>query len=157
MNLKTTTVLAIFLYFGGFAQATPLSAELFSYDEEKIKAEFAELDYLEKLIIENPEISLNEIVEQNSAYKYFLHTKNYSPLGIDEVAAPGNIPSFWWSFTFSIIGSYSLYGAVAGPISVGVVYFSTDKDNAETKKAIYGCITGTVLGFGIKYLTSSLL
>ncbi len=154
---KKFLILIISLLFGNLVHAITLSADLFSYDESKILEEFKDLDNLENFLIENPGITLNEIVEQNSAYTYFLYAENYSPFGITEISAPGKIPSFWWAFTFSIIGSYTLYGAVAGPIAVGVVYYSTDKNNAETKKAIYGCLTGTVLGLGIRYLTANVL
>jgi len=151
---KKILILIVFLSFGNIVHAITLSADIFDYDESKISEVFKDLDILEKLLIENPGITFNEIVEQNSAYKYFLYRENYFPLGITEISAPGKIPSFWWAFTLSIIGSYTLYGAVAGPIAVGVVYFSTDKNRDETKKAIYGCLTGTVLGLGIRYLTT---
>ena len=155
--LKKILVVIIFLIVGNIVHAITLSADLFNYDESKISEEFKDLDILEKLLIENPGVTLNEIVEKNSAYQYLLYTGSYFPLGIAEISAPGKIPSFWWAFTLSIIGSYTLYGAVAGPIAVGVVYFATDKDKGETKKAIYGCLTGTVLGLGLRYLTANLL
>lgn len=155
--VRKILIVIIFLTSGNIVHAITLNADLFSYDESKIAEEFKELDNLEKLLIEKPGITFNEIVEQNSAYKYFLYTENYSPLEITGISAPGKIPSFWWAFTFSIVGSYTLYGAVAGPIAVGVVYFTTDKNKTETKKAIYGCLTGTVLGLGLRYLTANLL
>ncbi len=151
---KKILIVLIFVLFGNFIHAITLSADLFSYDENKLAEEFRELDYLENLIIENPGISIDEIIEQNSYYKYFLNSEISSPLGITEISAPGKIPSFWWAFSLSIVGSYTIYGAVAGPIAVGVVYFSTKKNKDETKKAIYGCLTGTVLGLGIRYLTT---
>ena len=151
---KKTLIIIIFLSFGSMIRAIELNADLFSYDENRVAEEFKELDYLENLLIENPGTALSEIVEQNPNYKYFLYTENYSPLGITEISAPGRIPSFWWSFTISFVGSLTLYGAVAGPIAVGVVYFNTGKNKNETKKAIYGCLTGTVLGLGIRYIAS---
>jgi len=63
--------------------------------------------------------------------------------------APGNIPSFWWSFTLSAIGSYTIYGIGAGPISVLVVYFSTDANKKEVRRAMWGWITGTIVGLGL--------
>ncbi|MEN8119591.1 MAG: hypothetical protein ABFS35_04565 [Bacteroidota bacterium] len=155
--LRKFLIVIIILVIGNIVQAITLNADIFSYDESKISEEFKDLDNLEKLLIENPGITLNEIVEHYPDFSYFLYKENYSPFGITEISAPGKIPSFWWAFSFSIIGSYTLYGAVAGPIAVGVVYFSTDKNKAESKKAIYGCVTGTVLGFGIRYLTANLL
>ncbi len=136
---KKILFIAILMLLQNSVLAINLSADLFSYDENKIAEEFKELANLEKLLLENPNLSNSEI---------------YSPLNITEISAPGKIPSFWWAFSLSIIGSYTLYGAVAGPIAVGVVYLNTHKNKQETKKAIYGCLTGTVLGLGIKYLTT---
>ncbi len=143
-----------FLLFGNFAQAITLSADLFSYDENRLNEEFKELDYLESLLIENSELTLAEIVEQNSAYEYLLVSENYFPAKVNGISATTQLHSFWWAFAFSLVGSYTIYGAVAGPITVGVIYFVSKKDKAETKKAIYGCLTGTVLGLGIRYLTT---
>ncbi len=151
---KTILFIAILLLLQNSVLAINLSADLFSYDENKIAEEFKELANLEKLLLENANLSHSEIVNHNSGYNKYLYSEIYSPLNITEISAPGKIPSFWWAFSLSIIGSYTLYGAVAGPIAVGVVYLNTHKNKQETKKAIYGCLTGTVLGLGIKYLTT---
>lgn len=63
--------------------------------------------------------------------------------------SPGKISSFWWAFVLSAIGSYTIYGIAAGPISVLVVYLSSKGSKTEVRKAIWGWITGTVLGLGI--------
>ncbi|MBN1251764.1 MAG: hypothetical protein JXR51_06785 [Bacteroidales bacterium] len=128
-----------------------INADLFSFDEEKFEKEFENLNKLEQIVILNPEFSFNELVDINPDFLNLSFEKKYFPQEINYTAEPGNISSFWWSFSFSLVGSYTLYGAVAGPISVGVVYLSSKKDRIETKKAVWGCLTGTILGFGLKY------
>lgn len=156
MNKKVSVIFILLLLTTTSIKAMQLSAELFDYDEEKIAAEFEGLDLLEDILIENPDLSISDIVFRFPQYAYLIENNQLSPLQASHTLAPGNIPSFWWALSFSFVGSYFIYGAVAGPIAVGIVYFNTDKSKQETKKAIYGCITGTVLGLGIRYIVSNL-
>ena len=154
--MKKIFILVLFFVFTNKISAITINAELFEYDEEKVEAAFADLDELENLLETNPEWTIADVAFRLPQYNYMLENVNPAPLGFTNISAPGNIPSFWWAFSFSIVGSYFIYSAVAGPIAVAIVYFNTDKDKAETKKAIYGCLTGTVLGLGIRYLVSNL-
>ncbi|MCF6242039.1 MAG: hypothetical protein L3J74_11920 [Bacteroidales bacterium] len=153
---KKISILFILFFLTSGLKAIPLSAELFDYNEDKIAAEFAELDLLENVLIENPNLSLSDIALRFPQYAYMIENSQVSPLGINQISAPGNISSFWWAFSFSFVGSYFIYGAAAGPIAVAIVYFNTGKNKPETKKAIFGCLTGTVLGLGIRYVVSNL-
>jgi len=133
-------------------KAIELSADLFTYDEEKISQEFKELSELEAIVLANPNASIADIYAMCPHFKNLENPSIITPYSQASIAAPGNFPSFWFSFAFGAIGTYFIYGVVAGPISVGIVYFSTNKDRAETKKALWGCIAGTLLGAGIKYV-----
>jgi len=129
--------------------ALEISADLFTYDEAEIEKKFEELNKLEIFIKSNTEL-LNsenglELLSSNVPSDISLN----SFYSITEIAEPGKLPSFWFSFVLSGIGTYSLYGAVAGPISVGIVYFSSKRDNAEVKKAFWGCLSGTLVGAGM--------
>ena len=66
-----------------------------------------------------------------------------------ENSSPGGIPSFWWSFVLSAIGSYTLYGIGAGPVSVLIVFFASGRNKKEIRKSIWGWISGTVVGIGL--------
>lgn len=154
--MKKIFILVLFLVFTSKISAITINAALFEYDAEKVEAAFAGLDELEHLLEANPDWTIADVAFRLPQYSYMLENVNPVPLGLTGISAPGNFPSFWWAFSFSIVGSYFIYGAVAGPIAVAIVYFNTDKDKAETKKAIYGCLTGTVLGLGIRYLVSNL-
>ena len=148
---KTLIVISTLLFVGYNIFAIEINADLFSFDEEKIEKEFEELNELEKIVISKPKLSFDELVKLNPKFLKLSVDRIILPQNINYINEPSNIPSFWWSFSFSIVGSYFLYGAVAGPISVGVVYLSSKKDKIETKKAVWGCLTGTILGFGLKY------
>jgi hypothetical protein len=55
---------------------------------------------------------------------------------VDEL--PANIPAFCWGACLSWIG-------------ILLVYYITDKDQAQTKKALYGCITAYGI-IGVAYI-----
>jgi hypothetical protein len=153
-NFIMVRKILLFLIFSLFIHkilAIEISADLFTYDEAKIDKEFEELSKLESLLKSNPEIFDIENSMKLISLNNYLNSNNYSMNSTTGIAAPGKLSSFWFTFAFSAIGTYTLYGAVAGPISVGIVYFSSNKDKAEVKKAIWGCVTGTLLGAGIKY------
>lgn len=136
--------------------AIDINADLFTFDEKKVEAEFKELTKVENLVRENPSATIDQLIlispeiEKLIAYNTIPLYDNY------EISAPGKFPSFWFTLIFSAVGTYTLYGTVAGPIAVGIVYFSTHKDKIETKKAIWGCVTGTLIGAGIKLVVSNL-
>jgi hypothetical protein len=56
----------------------------------------------------------------------------------------------------SAAGTYTIYGAVLGPISVLVVYFASQRNKKEVRKSLWGWITGTIVGFGLWLLIKSL-
>ncbi len=141
----------LFLHFATIS-AIELSADLFTYDEEKITQEFKELSDLEAIILANPNASITDIYAMCPHFKNLSNTELITPYSQTEIAAPGNFPSFWFTFTFSAIGFYFFpYGAIAAPVSVAIVYFSTKRNKTETKKALWGCLTGAIIGGGIKY------
>jgi hypothetical protein len=143
-------LLCLVLVFTNKLLAIDINADLFTYDEAKIETEFADLNKLESYLELYPETSFDELVLKFPELTHSLKNEN-SWFSNMEVSSPGKIPSFWFAFTLSAIGTYFIYGVVAGPISIGIVYFSSDKDKTEVKKAFWGCLTGTLLGAGIKY------
>ena len=72
------------------------------------------------------------------------------PRDTTKTLAPGKIPSFWFAFVISAIGTYTIYGLAAGPIAVIIVYLSSSGSKKETWRAVWGCITGFVIGGAIK-------
>lgn len=154
--MKKIFLFAILLFQAAFIQAIEINAELFSYDEEKINQEFKQLSELEEIVKNNPAATIEEIFNLCPHFKQINNLGLITPYSIAEISAPGNFPSFWFAFAFSAVGTYFIYGAVAGPIATGIVYFSSDKDRIETKKALWGCVAGTLIGAGIKLVVVNL-
>jgi len=134
-------------------QAIELSADLFSFDEEKINNEFKELSELEEIVKSNPTLSIAEIYNLCPHFKNSSNTSLITPYSQARIMEPGNFPSFWFTFSLSAIGFYLFpYGAIMAPVSVAIVYFSSKKDKVESKKALWGCLAGAIIGGGIKYV-----
>jgi hypothetical protein len=149
-------IVPLLFLFGGNIFAIDVNADLFSYDEKKVEAEFKELSKIENLVRENPFATIDELILIAPEIEKLITYNTIPLLNNYEINAPGKFPSFWFTLIFSAVGTYTLYGAVAGPIAVGIVYFTTHKDKTETKKAIWGCVTGTLIGAGIKLVVSNL-
>ena len=66
---------------------------------------------------------------------------------------PGRMPTFLFTALVSAAGTYTLYGAGAGPIAVAIVYACKHGDRHEVKLAIFGCLTGAAVGGLAKWLS----
>jgi hypothetical protein len=127
-KLFLTLFLGTLVVGSTFASA---SADIFTIDEARIEADFAELNTLDAYLDEHEGLSLEDL--QNSGAAMSL---NLSPETMNGLAAmseaPLGIPSFLW-------------GCVLGWVGILIVYLvSEDKD--ETKKALYGCLAWTAVG-----------
>lgn len=102
-----------------------VNADLFTMDEAKIEAEFAELNTLDAYLDEHEGVTLEELQSSGAAMALNLSPETMSGLSA-MMEAPLGIPSFLW-------------GCVLGWVGILIVYLvSEDKD--ETKKALYGCL-----------------
>jgi hypothetical protein len=155
--VKKILIVFTLLILANNLMAIENTADLFTYDTDKVEKEFADLKKLESYLKLNPEASNLDIISAFPKLENLVNSDINCPFNHLEIAAPGKFPSFLFTFTLSAIGTYFIYGAIAGPISVAIVYFSTKKDKIETKKAIWGCITGTLIGAGIKYAVVSFM
>jgi prolipoprotein diacylglyceryltransferase len=109
------------------------NADLFSYDQNQVAQELSQLQSLENYVSANPDITLSSLQAENNSLiaNLNLSTNDMSGFAFSGETAFG-VPSFLWGCVFSIVG-------------VAVVYFVTDEDKDETKKAFYGCIINGVL------------
>ncbi len=154
--MKKITVLLLLLLSINYSYSVELTADIFAFDEEQIYDEFAELTQLESAISENVNLSATDINRMCSNFYNFENIKIGKDLQlINSLQSSGNMSYFWTGFAVGAVGAFFLYSAVAGPITVAIIYFVTDKDIEKTKKAAWGCAAGTALGFGIKFLLSS--
>ena len=85
------------------------------------------------------------------------HSLDYSqlfkPAKIEKTCVPGRMPTFLFVFTISAVGTYTLYGAGAGPVTAAIIYIATDGNRKHTRQAIWGCISGMVVGGMVKWLS----
>ncbi len=109
------------------------NADLFSYDQNQVTQELSQLQALENYVSANPDISLASLQADNNSLIANLN------LAMNEMGGfalsgepPLGIPSFVWGCVLSWVG-------------ILVVYFMTDEDKAETKKALYGCLVNAGL------------
>jgi hypothetical protein len=131
---------------------------LFEFDRTKMETAFNDLTQLEQLLsVDNFNDENQQFCEGFLSGSVTLQQANSLYSGNKaQILAPGRIPSFWWAFTISAIGTYTLYGAGLGPVAVGIVYLSTHGDKVETKKAAWGCLAGLVVGGGIRFAQMTL-
>ncbi len=116
----------------------PLSADepdIFSYDKNHVEAVMTDLDQLENYVFQNKGTSLTNM-ELNGTFEN-TNLVRVSPLNETGLYGelPLGIPSFWW-------------GCVLGVAGLAIVYFIAE-DAEETKKALYGCIAGTVFWIAV--------
>jgi len=118
------------LTFPASVTTTPATVETLKYNEKSINDEFEKLNKLEAYVNANEGTTLEDVKETELVKDLNLDTKATNSLAVDEL--PLNIPAFWW-------------GCVLGLIGVLLVYIITDKDKAQTKMALYGCLTFTAV------------
>ena len=75
------------------------------------------------------------------------------PVKIERTCVPGRIPTFPFVAVISAVGTYTLYGAGAGPVTAAIIYIATDGNRKHTRQAIWGCVTGMVVGGVVKWLS----
>lgn len=112
--------------------------EFTCFDEAGFYDEFQEISALESFLSDN-DASYHEIADINS--QLLLNVSESSALPFSPEMAEGpvlGIPSFLWGCVLSWVGLI-------------IVYVMAD-DTAETKKALWGCILGTLVWGGSSVL-----
>jgi|GWRWMinimDraft_12_1066020.scaffolds.fasta_scaffold19545_2 hypothetical protein len=101
------------------------AAEPLNYDPQKLNSEFEQLNKIEQYVQNNEGTTL-ESLKNNPLLENVKIADNASS-SIVSGELPGGIPAFWWGCVLSWVGLI-------------LVYVITDKDNAQTKKALLGCL-----------------
>lgn len=87
----------------------------------------------------------------------YSYTVDYSqllhPIDFKKTCVPGRIPTFPFVAVISAVGTYTLYGAGAGIVTVGIIYIATNGNRRHFKHAVWGCVTGMVVGGVAKWLS----
>jgi hypothetical protein len=113
----------------------------FTLNETELTLSFDELNTLERFINENPNLSIEEIKAQNQ--DLVGNVSFESSAIVNPAGAMPIVGSFWW-------------GCVLGIVGLLLVYFITDNDKEQTKKALVGCVIGTLLFGGVLALSGGL-
>lgn len=103
-------------------------SDAFNVDKQQIQNEFSDLNALEQTVIDNNNMSLTEM-QQNNLLPENFDAMNFTNTNM-MMEPPLGIPGFWW-------------GCVLGVVGVLIVYFLSEKDKAETKQALIGCLVAT--------------
>lgn len=125
-SLLTITFLAITFY--------SVASDPSLNDSEKFKSELSGIDKVEAYIIANPNTTFEDLSKNNpellKGIVLDIDTYLSTPKG---EGLPGNIPAFIWGCCLSVLG-------------LGIVYFTTDNDKDQVKKALFGCLVGGAVG-----------
>ncbi len=127
IRLKFLTLLLSFLTTSTFATNTDLD-----FQSDEVKNEFAKVNKLEKYLSEHPDVTLQELKltkpELLNGFDLVANTDtNFAPT--KDMPLVGG---FWW-------------GCCLGVVGLALVYFITDHDRDQVRKAFWGCLIATVL------------
>ena len=129
---KLFLLVSAFILLAGTTMAG--QAELFSYDQDAVAIEMAQLNELEAFVSANPGVTLTDLVaSENELVSNITNANAYYGFDLMNDRALG-IGGFWW-------------GCCLGPVGILVVWLVAD-DPAETKRSIFGCIVNALLGGG---------
>jgi len=124
-----TLVAVFFMGISAFAS----NADLFELDYSAVDQEFTELNSLAQMVEANPDLTYSTLSVTDAGLVESMSLMPNAAMPLAGGDALLGIPSFWWGCALGIVG-------------VGVVYFLNDQDADEAKKALWGCVAGTVVG-----------
>lgn len=131
MKKILTAGLFLFILFANPILAN--NAGLFTYDEELITAEFAELNELERYIEQNEGVTLTQLQLSNIPLVKNISYNTANPFNPNYTFDDPlfGIPAFFW-------------GCFGWLFGVAAVYVLTDGDQHETKNSVIGCILSSL-------------
>jgi hypothetical protein len=153
--MKIMKKLTLTFLFSLFALSQVFAGEgnEFTVDRSKIKKEMSNLNDLETYVNQHEGITAEEIKSEALVNP---EMKNLAQILNEDL--PLGIPSFWWGFGAGCVGAASFYGACwLGLGAVFFVYFMTDENKEEAKKALWGCLAGTAVGILLYFVVFTVL
>jgi len=139
MNMKKNVLTIIAIIFMSYASIAS-NSDLFKIDFNAVNQEFTELNIVEDMVVANPDLTYSSLSISDAGLIESLSLVPNSAVPLANGNAVLGIPSFWW-------------GCGLGLVGVGVVYFLTDKDSSEAKKALWGCLVGSLVWGGGYFFT----
>jgi hypothetical protein len=133
MAITLLSAQSLFAYAGNGASVTTFDETAFSFDEEMLFAELAELNELDAFIETTEGLTFSDLEKEGSLLIANMDNAA-APMGMAEGGEPPlGIPSFLWGCVFDVVG-------------LVIVYIMTENDMDETKKAMWGCVASTAVG-----------
>jgi hypothetical protein len=129
--MKKLFVSVFLVFFAGFTIFAN-DADLFKLDYNAVRAEFTQLDQLAVMVTSNSDLTYDMLKLSDGNLIESLRLVPASVLPGGEKNPVLGIPSFLWGCGLGVVGML-------------VVYLVSDKDMAETKKALWGCLTWTAV------------
>ena len=139
MNMKKNVLTIIAIIFMSYASIAS-NSDLFKIDFNSVNQEFTELNIVEDMVVANPDLTYSSLSISDAGLIERLSLVPNSAVPLANGNAVLGIPSFWW-------------GCGLGLVGVGIVYFLTDKDSSEAKKALWGCLVGSLIWGGGYFFT----
>lgn len=128
--LLTSQTFAVTLPFNGIDFSDDAS-EIINFNDDEVYAEFSEIDALTAMITEK-DVTFEEIAMTGTDLSSVSASSALPVSSEGDTAPPLGIPAFLWGCVFGILG-------------LALVYFMTGQDGEQTKKALWGCIVGTLV------------
>lgn len=129
MKTKVTLLFFLMCLIIGTAFATDADLE---FKAVRVEDEFAKVNKLEKYLAENPEMTFEQV-------------KQAKPELLDGIDLISNTnTNFAPSKEMPLVGGF-WWGCCLGVVGLALVYFITDHDQDQVRKAFWGCIIATVL------------
>jgi hypothetical protein len=129
--MKKLFVSVFLVLFAGFTLLAN-DADLFSLDYNAVKSEFSQLDQLAAMVTSNTELTYSSLMITNSNMIAAMRLVPESLPQTGEKNPVLGIPSFLWGCGLGVVGMLC-------------VYIISDQDKVETKKAMWGCVTWSVV------------
>lgn len=129
--MKTIFTFVIIFMFGLSSFAS--NADLFKLDYNAVQEEFSELNAIVEIIKANPETTYSSLAVTNAGLVESANLLPDAAMPLANAEHVLGIPPFWWGCVFGVVG-------------VGIVYFLTDQNSGEAKKALWGCAVSTIAG-----------
>ncbi|HKK43812.1 MAG TPA: hypothetical protein VJ963_15455 [Bacteroidales bacterium] len=129
--MKKTLLSLLLVFFAGFTLFAN-DADLFNLDYNAVEAEFSQLNQLADMVKSNSDMTYSALKLEHGNLIESMNLVSESSLPSDTKNPVLGIPSFLW-------------GCGLGVVGILVVYIISDEDKAETKKALWGCLTWTAV------------
>ncbi len=136
--MKRLLFLSVALILLSFTSSMGSSSDLFRYDVVALNNQMTQLDQLEVYVSGNTGITLDQLMQKQSADPNFSGLGGVSGLNLVNEKTLG-IPGFCW-------------GCGLGVLGVLIVFVTNKEDKQQVRASIFGCIISSLVAGGGLFL-----